>query len=148
MTAPPAGKCVAATLGEAVEYRLHHVGIAAGSERAARRIMSALGLAPAWSNVLERHQCRCDYCPGPPIDIELVVPLSGVSSTRKIPLGLHHLGLAVADIVDAQVALARHGFRMIEPEPLNILDSYLINFIEPLRIGFLIELVQELGGRT
>ncbi len=143
---PLVGERVTAVFGEAVEYRPHHIGIAVGNERAARRTMSTLGLTPSWSNVLERHECRCDYCPGPLLDIELVIPLSAASSTRKIPPGLHHLGVQVTDIAAAQQALTQRGYAMLEPEPLNILDRYLVNFIEPLRVGFLVELVQELGA--
>jgi Glyoxalase/Bleomycin resistance protein/Dioxygenase superfamily len=137
---------VSAVLAGVVDYRFHHLGVAVTGEVAARRVTRALGVTPAWRNVLERHECVCEYCPGPLLDVELVVPLSSTSSTRKIPPGLHHVGLKVSDIAEAQRQLSARGYNMVEPEPLTIVDRYLVNFLEPLRVGFLIELVEDMKG--
>jgi catechol 2,3-dioxygenase-like lactoylglutathione lyase family enzyme len=132
-----------AALGGEVPYRFHHVGVRVASDRAADRLRRTLGLEEAWANVLEEHDCRCHFCEGPGLAVEFVVPLSESSSAAAIPHALHHIGVEVPDIATASAVLARRGFELTDERPLEVVDRYLVNFIAPLRFGFMLELVED-----
>ncbi|MEV8637654.1 VOC family protein [Streptosporangium sp. NPDC051023] len=133
----------AALFAHGVPYRFHHLGVRVPSDRAARRVMRDLGLTAAWVNDLDDHACRCHFCPGPGLAIELVVPLSEASSTNAIPHALHHVGIEVPRMLDAQRVLGESGYELTGERPLMIVDRYLVNFVRPLRLGFLLELVED-----
>jgi hypothetical protein len=133
----------AALLAHNVPYRFHHLGVRVPSDRAACRALRELGLAAAWVNELDVHACRCYFCPGPGLAIELIVPLSKASSTNAIPHALHHVGIEVPRVLDAQHVLEERGYELTEERPLTIVDRYLVNFVRPLRLGFLLELVED-----
>lgn len=135
-----------AALGGEVPYRFHHVGLRVASDQAADRLRRTLGLREAWANVLEQHDCRCHFCEGPGLAVELVVPLSEGSSAAAIPHALHHVGVEVPDIVSASAALVRRGFELTDERPLEVVDRYLVNFLVPLRLGFMLELVEDQEG--
>ena len=134
---------VAALLAHGVPYRFHHLGVRVPSDRVARRAMRDLGLTAAWVNDLDEHDCRCHFCPGPGLAIEFVVPLSRASSTNAIPHALHHVGVEVPELSDAQRILGEHGYELTGERPLAIVGRYLVNFVRPLRLGFLLELVED-----
>jgi methylmalonyl-CoA/ethylmalonyl-CoA epimerase len=136
-----------AALAGVVDYRFHHFGIAMPSVAAAERSRRALGLETSWTNELPRHQCVCHYCEGPGVAVEFVIPLNSDSSVNRIPNGLHHVAVQVDDIGAAAKRLREHGFRLLEDEAIDIMGRYLVNFLDPIRLGFLVELVEELESR-
>jgi catechol 2,3-dioxygenase-like lactoylglutathione lyase family enzyme len=130
-------------LGGVVPYRIHHLGVRVPNDRVAERVKRRFGLETAWVNDLDEHECRCHFCPGPGLALELVVPLRATSSTAAIPDGLHHLGLEVPDLAVAQTRLEDEGFEFTDRAPLPIVGRYLVNFLRPLRLGFVVELVED-----
>lgn len=134
---------VTALLAHDVPYRFHHLGIRVPSDRVANRAMRHLGLTPAWSNDLAEYDCRCHFCPGPGLAIELVVPLSEASATNTIPCSLHHVGIEVPQVLDAQRILSECGYELTDDWPVAVVGRYLVNFVRPLRLGFLLELVED-----
>ena len=126
-----------------IPYRLHHLGIRVPSDSAAERVKRQFGLTVAWVNDLDEHACRCHFCPGPGLALELVVPLRRSSSTNAIPHALHHLGLEVPDLAATQARLEDDGYEFIDRAPLPIVERYLVNFLSPLRLGFVVELVED-----
>src|SRR4051794_7914444 len=126
MVSLPGAETAKTALQGVVPYRFHHLGIRVPSSRAATRMRRELGLDVTWVNVLEEHQCRCHFCEGPGLAVELVVPLSAASSTNAIPHTLHHVGVEVHDIDQAQRTLVERGYEFTDPTPLAVVGRYRI----------------------
>lgn len=61
--------------------------------------------------------------------------------------GIHHIALAVDDLLEEMKRLQNEGFEFIYPEPKKGADNQWINFIHPKYThGVLIELCQEIKG--
>lgn len=61
--------------------------------------------------------------------------------------GIHHIALAVDDLLEEMKRLQNEGFEFIYPEPKKGADNQWINFIHPKYThGVLIELCQEVKG--
>jgi methylmalonyl-CoA/ethylmalonyl-CoA epimerase len=63
--------------------------------------------------------------------------------------GIHHIALAVDDILSEMQRLKKEGFSFIYEEPKRGADNQLINFIHPKHTnGVLIELCQEINSNN
>ena len=130
-------------LGGRVPYQLHHLGISLPTRRAAERAQRTLGVDAEWVNELAQHDCVCYFCPAPGPALEFVVPLHAGSSTNKLPGGVHHFGLLVRNLDEAWCTLEEDGYQFIDAAPLEVVGRYRIGFLDPMRFGFLVELVED-----
>lgn len=128
---------------------LHHVGIVMASERAAAAFMDLLGLSELYRGYVPEWQALCIFAAGPAggTPLEFVIAEGGpLKDFNKGVGGVHHVALAVPDIVQATRRLEDKGVRMLSPVPVKGAGPFLCNFIDPVYTrGAVVELVEEIA---
>lgn len=128
--------------------KIHHLGIAVASLQAAVPVFEKLlGLPPKAQEVIEDQKVRIAVFGAGEGRIELLEATSADSPiarfiARRGP-GIHHLALAVPDLVKTLGDLESSGFRLIDRQPRIGEGNERIAFVHPSSTaGVLIELVQ------
>ncbi len=129
--------------------KIHHLGIAVESLQAAVPVFTKiLGRAPKSEETVEEQRVRVALFELDNARIELLeatTPDSPVGRfVAKRGRGIHHLTLAVPDIVAALAELGRAGIQPLDREPRAGAEQKRIAFLDPKTTsGILIELVEE-----
>jgi methylmalonyl-CoA/ethylmalonyl-CoA epimerase len=129
--------------------RIHHVGIAVESLRAAVPIFEfLLGKPPDWEEVVEEQKVRVAVFRLGESRLELLEATSGDSAIARFlnrrGQGIHHLTLAVANLPAALKELESGGVRLLDREPRRGAGNERIAFLHPSSTaGVLIELIEE-----
>jgi methylmalonyl-CoA/ethylmalonyl-CoA epimerase len=129
--------------------KLHHVGIAVESLRAAVPVFEKLlGRAPDSQEVVADQKVRLAMFALGESRIELLEPTSEDSPIARFLAkrgqGVHHLTLAVPDLARALRDLEAGGVRLIDRAPRLGAGKERIAFLDPSSTaGVLIELVEE-----
>ena len=129
--------------------KIHHVGIAVESLRAAIPVFEKLlGNGPVSEEFVEDQKVRVAVFALGDNRIELLEATAPESPIARFIKsrgpGLHHLTLAVANLSDALAGLERAGVRLIDGEPRTGAGKESIAFLHPSSTaGVLIELVEE-----
>jgi methylmalonyl-CoA/ethylmalonyl-CoA epimerase len=129
--------------------KLHHVGIAVESLRAAVPVFEKLlGRAPDSQEVVADQKVRLAMFALGESRIELLEPTSDDSPIARFLAkrgqGVHHLTLAVPDLAQALRDLEAGGVRLIDRGPRRGAGKERIAFLDPSSTaGVLIELVEE-----
>jgi len=129
--------------------KIHHVGIAVESLEIAIPIFEKLlGYAPESEEIVEDQKVRVSSFEAGESRIELLEATSPDSPiarfiSKRGP-GLHHLTLAVPNLIRALEELERGGVRLIDRQPRAGAGNERIAFLHPSSTaGVLIELVEE-----
>jgi len=129
--------------------KIHHVGIAVESLEIAIPIFEKLlGYAPESEEIVEDQKVRVSSFEAGESRIELLEATSPDSPiarfiSKRGP-GLHHLTLAVPNLIRALEELERGGVRLIDREPRPGAGNGRIAFLHPSSTaGVLIELIEE-----
>jgi len=129
--------------------KIHHVGIAVESLQSAVPVFEKLlGYAPESEETVEDQKVRVSSFEVGESRIELLEATSSDSPiarfiSKRGP-GLHHLTLAVPNLVRALEELERGGVRLIDRQPRAGAGNERIAFLHPSSTaGVLIELVEE-----
>ncbi|MGH9310144.1 MAG: methylmalonyl-CoA epimerase [Vicinamibacterales bacterium] len=140
-----------------MKARLDHIGIAVSDlGEALRFYRDALGLEIEPAEDVSSQRVRAHFIPlgGPdsrPSSLELLEATAEDSPiaryvSRKGP-GLHHITIAVEDIVAALAQLKDRGVRLIDEAPRPGAHGSLVAFVHPASAhGVLVELKQEPEG--
>lgn len=115
------GLCmVVAALGTWLATRAHTVDL--GNEQQ----LSDSGLLQDWAKgaviVMIRHAERCDSAPGPCLDDPTGITVAGSEAAVQVGLGLHHLGLANADVLSSPKLRTRQTAHFILGKPVATED--------------------------
>ena len=129
--------------------RIHHLGIAVESLRAAVPVFEKLlGRPPESEELIEDQKVRVAVFSVSGSRIELLEatsaesPIAGFLAKRG--QGIHHLTLTVPDLRRALAELERAGVRLIDREPRVGAGNKSIAFLHPSSTaGVLIELIEE-----
>ncbi|HEV2351918.1 MAG TPA: methylmalonyl-CoA epimerase [Terriglobia bacterium] len=128
--------------------KLHHVGIAVNSLQASIPIFEKLlGHGPESEEIVEDQKVRIASFDAGDSQIELLEATSPDSPIarfiEKRGQGLHHLTLAVPDLVKALAELESSGFKLIDRKPRTGAGHESIAFVHPSgTVNVLIELVE------
>jgi methylmalonyl-CoA/ethylmalonyl-CoA epimerase len=128
--------------------KIHHVGIAVESLQAAVPIFEKLlGHLPDSQEVVEEQKVRVSSFSVGDSRIELLEATSADSPIARFiskrGQGIHHLTLAVPDLLKTLEELEKSGVRLIDREPRTGAGNERIAFLHPSSTaGVLIELVQ------
>jgi methylmalonyl-CoA/ethylmalonyl-CoA epimerase len=129
--------------------RIHHIGIAVESLRAAVPLFEKLlGRAPDAEETIEEQKVRVVAFALGESRIELLEATSPDSPIARFlskrGQGIHHVALAVSNVSATLAELERAGFRFIDREPRMGAGRNRIAFLHPSSTaGVLIELVEE-----
>jgi len=135
-----------------MKVRLDHIGIAVADAPAALAwYRDVLGLAVVHSEAVASQQVRAHFLPTGTALLELLestAPSSPIARfLDKRGPGLHHVALAVDDIVAALAELRRAGVRLIDETPRPGAEGALVAFLHPSAAqGVLVELKQPAVG--
>jgi methylmalonyl-CoA/ethylmalonyl-CoA epimerase len=128
--------------------RIDHIGIAVHDlEEAMAPYVEGLGLEVVHREVVDTQKVEVAMLPVGETNIELLEPTSEDSPIakfleRKGP-GIHHIALAVDDIVAALARMEAAGVRMIDTEPRPGAGGTRVAFAHPKSMGgVLVELVE------
>ena len=141
------GRAVAQTYGTTLD----HIGIAVSSiDEALGFYRDALGLAAAAPEDVASQNVRAHFIPAGGAALELLEATSDESAIAKYigkrGPGLHHITLAVPDIVAALARLKARGVRLIDDVPRPGAHGSLVAFIHPASAhGVLVELTSARG---
>jgi methylmalonyl-CoA/ethylmalonyl-CoA epimerase len=129
--------------------KIHHVGIAVESLKAAVPIFeSLLGRGPDSEELVEDQKVRIAAFAVGESRIELLEATSQDSAIARFIAkrgqGIHHLTLSVGNLAESLVQLEQKGVRLIDREPRVGAGNERIAFLHPSSTaGVLIELVEE-----
>ena len=130
--------------------KIDHVGIAVRSvDESCRFYEETLGLKLLSKETVPQEKVRIAIFAVGDSHIELLEPIAPESSIAKFlekrGEGIHHLALSCDDVKAATEHYKLKGASLIYPEPEEIEDSRIINFIHPKSTGgVLIELIKRL----
>ena len=128
--------------------KIDHIGIATNHLEDATKIwLDGLGLEAAHSEEVAEQGVRVTMLPIGESKIELLEPLTSNSPVgrflEKRGPGIHHIAVAVPDIVAALENLKNKGARLIDEKPRRGAGGCLVAFVHPAATnGVLLELVQ------
>lgn len=133
---------------------IHHVGVVThpielGFGSQLLNIFGTLGKRPVLlgSKYIKEFDCYCYmYRVGDGSLLELVSPKGGKLLDWYNEHGqhsLHHIAIAVDDIVKETARLRELGVPILTENPVVGVNDILVNFIHPSHCGVMIELVQE-----
>jgi methylmalonyl-CoA/ethylmalonyl-CoA epimerase len=129
--------------------KIHHVGIAVESLRAALPVFEKLlGRAPDSEEIVEDQKVRVATFAVGESRIELLEATSADSPIARFLTkrgqGIHHLTLTVPNLEDSLRHLEHEGVRLIDREPRRGAGKERIAFLHPSSTaGVLIELIEE-----
>ena len=129
--------------------KIHHIGIAVGSLRAARPVFEKLlGKPPDSEEVVEEQKVRVAMFQIGESRLELLEATSEDSplarSIARRGQGLHHIALEVEELAGTLRELENAGVKLIDREPRRGAGNELVAFLHPASTsGVLIELVEE-----
>jgi methylmalonyl-CoA/ethylmalonyl-CoA epimerase len=134
--------------------RIDHVGIACQSlDAAISRYESVFGLGLISRETIEEQGVREAMLalPDGPSYVQLLEPLTPDSPVGKFLArrgeGIHHVGYAVPDVVEALAEIGGRGVRLIDSRPRHGSMGASIAFLHPSDLGgVLTELVQPRAG--
>ncbi|MEP7116758.1 MAG: methylmalonyl-CoA epimerase [Acidobacteriota bacterium] len=135
-----------------MKVRLDHIGIAVGpSDDPAAWYRDRLGLTVAHVETVASQQVRAHFLPAGGAMLELLeatAPTSPIAKfLEKRGPGLHHVAVAVDDIVAALAELRAAGVRLIDELPRAGAEGALVAFLHPSAAGgVLVELKQPATG--
>ena len=124
-----------------------HIGIAVRSLDAALRVYGAIGLRPTVTESVPSEGVRVAFLPAGDAHLELLEPLGTDGVIAKFldtrGEGLHHVALAVDDIVAAMDRARAAGLAVIDERPRQGARGRKVAFLHPKATGgVLLELVQ------
>lgn len=128
---------------------VHHVGVAVSNlDEAVKTYKSVLGLEPTFIKEVKDQKIRVASYRLGPASIELFEPTDLTSTVaaflEKRGEGMHHIALAVDDILGTLGSVQKAGAVVIDREPRIGAEGQLIAFLHPKSTrGTLVELCQE-----
>ncbi|MFH1084604.1 MAG: methylmalonyl-CoA epimerase [Chloroflexota bacterium] len=127
--------------------RLDHIGIAVQSIAQAAGVYRALGIGVHHTEAVPEQGVTVASMPLGDTELELLEPLGAESAVARFierrGEGIHHLCIAVPDIVAALEALKAEGAHLINPQPVRGAGGSLVAFVHPKSAhGVLVELKQ------
>lgn len=129
--------------------KIDHVGVAVNSVEEVKKLYKEIfGLEPDFDEVIEEQKVRAVGFKIGGSSIEFLEPTSDESPIarflEKKGEGLHHIALAVDDIVSVLRNMKAKGLRLIDEEPRIGAEGKKIAFVHPKSVnGILLELSQE-----
>ncbi len=130
--------------------KIEHIGIAVKSLESAEKIYTTLlGAPPYKRETVESENVSTSFFRVGPNKIELLESLDpdGVIAKyiEKKGEGIHHIAIAVTDIIAEMNRLGKEGYRLLNTEPKRGADNKWVCFLHPKDCnGVLLELCQEI----
>ncbi len=133
--------------------KIEHIGIAVKSLEAAKVFEILLNNPSYKTEEVSQEKVKVNFFKIGESKIELLESTDPNSTIAKYiekrGEGIHHIALAVDNILSEMQRLKKEGFSFIYEEPKRGADNQLINFIHPKHTnGVLIELCQEINSNN
>jgi methylmalonyl-CoA/ethylmalonyl-CoA epimerase len=133
--------------------KIEHIGIAVKSLEAAKVFEILLNNPSYKTEEVSQEKVKVNFLKIGESKIELLESTDPNGTIAKYiekrGEGIHHIALAVDDILSEMQRLKKEGFSFIYEEPKRGADNQLINFIHPKHTnGVLIELCQEINSNN
>ncbi|GAB4456098.1 MAG: methylmalonyl-CoA epimerase [Bacteroidia bacterium] len=129
--------------------KIEHIGIAVKSLEAQKTFEKILNYSFYKTETVESENVNVNFFMIGESKLELLESIDPSGTIAKYlekkGEGLHHIALAVDNLLAEMERLKKEGFEFIYPEPKKGADNQLINFIHPKYThGVLIELCEEI----
>lgn len=129
--------------------KIEHIGIAVKSLEAQKTFEKILNYSSYKTETVESEKVNVNFFMIGESKLELLESTDGTGTIAKYiekkGEGLHHIALAVDNLLAEMERLKKEGFEFIYPDPKKGADNQLINFIHPKYThGVLIELCEEI----
>lgn len=130
--------------------KVDHIGIAVRNLDSALKSYAAIGLRPEGSEAVRSEGVTVAFLRVGDAHLELLEPLGAdtviARFLEKRGEGLHHVALAVNDIVAAMARARGNGLRVIDDRPREGARGRQVAFVHPKSVGgVLLEFVQNPG---
>lgn len=127
--------------------KIDHIGIAVHNLEAALRPYAAIGIRPTLTESVPTEGVRVAFLPVGESHLELLEPMTADGVIAKFlerrGEGMHHLALAVEDIVAAMAQARAAGLAVIDEVPRAGARGRKVAFVHPKSVGgVLLEFVQ------
>ncbi len=129
--------------------KIEHIGIAVKSLEAKKTFEKILNYSSYKTETVESENVNVNFFMIGESKLELLESIDPSGTIAKYlekkGEGLHHIALAVDNLLAEMERLKKEGFEFIYPEPKKGADNQFINFIHPKYThGVLIELCEEI----
>ena len=125
--------------------KLHHVGVVLSEDKMEDVIdkfwRCGIDLGKPECKRVDKFGCECILFG----QIELVIPDPGSKLHSWISESItpiHHIAMEVSNIIETMKEMKNSDIPVLYDEPVEGVGSTLVNFIHPLYMGFLLEIVQ------
>lgn len=127
--------------------KVDHIGIAVRSLDSALRSYEAIGLHAEGKEIVRSEGVHVAFLPVGESNLELLEPLASDTVVGRFlerrGEGLHHVALAVDDILVAMAEARGHGLRVLDDKPREGARGRQVAFVHPKSMaGVLLEFVQ------
>jgi methylmalonyl-CoA/ethylmalonyl-CoA epimerase len=123
---------------------IHHIGVLAVNRKQIERTKTLLGLEESFSGYVIAYQAECVFLVGhqdPPIEFILSEQPTMRNFNRGLG-GIHHFAFQVPSIAKVAEKLGQQGITMLEPKPVQGAGPFVINFLHPRTLGYIVEFVE------
>ena len=127
---------------------IHHIGVIAINRKQIEQTKTLLGLEEAYSGYVPAYQAECIFLvgQGPPIEF-ILSEQSALKDFNRGVGGIHHIAFQVPSIDELAAKLRLQGITMLEPRPVQGAGPFVVNFLPPRVLGYIVEFVELVDQR-
>jgi methylmalonyl-CoA/ethylmalonyl-CoA epimerase len=127
---------------------IHHIGVVAINHKQIEQTKTLLGLEEAYSGYVPAYQAECVFLvgQGPPIEFILSEQPALKNFNRGVG-GIHHIAFQVPSIEELAAKLRLQDIAMLEPRPVQGAGPFVVNFLPPRVLGYIVEFVELVDQR-
>ena len=127
---------------------VHHIGVIAVNRKQIEQTKTLLGLEEAYSGYVPAYQAECIFLvgQGPPIEFILSEQPALKNFNRGVG-GIHHIAFQVPSIEELAAKLRLQDIAMLEPRPVQGAGPFVVNFLPPRVLGYIVEFVELVDQR-
>jgi methylmalonyl-CoA/ethylmalonyl-CoA epimerase len=127
---------------------IHHIGVVAINRKQIEQTKTLLGLEEAYSGYVPAYQAECVFLvgQGPPIEFILSEQPALKNFNRGVG-GIHHIAFQVPSIEELAAKLRLQDIAMLEPRPVQGAGPFVVNFLPPRVLGYIVEFVELVDQR-
>ena len=127
---------------------IHHIGVVAINRKQIEQTKTLLGLEEAYSGYVPAYQAECVFLvgQGPPIEFILSEQPALKNFNRGVG-GIHHIAFQIPSIEELAAKLRLQDIAMLEPRPVQGAGPFVVNFLPPRVLGYIVEFVELVDQR-